>query len=172
MCPNEESTGGYMKNGYHLLVLLASFGFSTESQAGPNDMYARGTGIEHEEAITSFDYNPLTVSKISGRVTKVDSYAKTTGLGDAVILNIQTKDGPMTAVLAPSWYLENQNASFKEGQFITVTGSQIKKEKTIFIIVAELATGNNKLELRDKTTGKPEWSEWRKNEEMFYKNYK
>ena len=148
-----------------LLALAASFTLCEQGYS------MEGMGFDYEDVINTFDYNPSTVTTVRGRITGIDTHSKTTGMGNAVVLVIQTQEGEMQVVLAPEWYIENQKFELKENQYVTILGSQIEKDNKHFFIAAELGYNDQVLKLRDSKSGKPEWSEWRKNEGIFYKNY-
>lgn len=130
-----------------------------------------GRGFDYEDVLTKFDYNPATVTTIRGRIVNIDTHAKTTGMGSAVVIMIQTQEGEIPVILGPEWYIENKKFELKENQYVTILGSVITKDKKSVFVAAELGYNDQVLKLRDKTSGKPEWSEWRKDEGIFYKNY-
>lgn len=155
-----------MKNVVSLLVLAATVICHLPVHG------MEGYGFDYDDAVSAFDYNPQAVTTVRGRIIKIDFHEKSTGMGNAVILTLQAGEKKVLVVLAPQWFIDNQKFELKENQYVTVLGSQIEYNKTPLILAAEVTYNDKVLTLRDKTTGKPQWSEWRKGEGVFYKNYK
>lgn len=130
-----------------------------------------GQGLDYEDVLTRFDYNPATVKTVRGRVTKINNYEKITGMGSAIVLTVKTQEGEVEAILGPEWYIQNQQFDLKDNQYVSMVGSAIEKNNKHYFVVAHLTHNDKELNLRDEKTGKPQWSEWRKDEGIFYKNY-
>lgn len=139
---------------------------------GYGDSLTGGYGLEFEEAIPSDAYNLKTVETVSGTVKEILQFSKASGMGNTVVLLFSlSKTGEIYVVLAPDWFMENQKYRVKEGDYLTITGSLIDYKKKKVMLAAEVERGDQVFKLRDKTTGNADWYEWRKNEEIFYKNY-
>lgn len=131
-----------------------------------------GAGLEFEELIPRDSYNPETIESLNGRVTEVVNVPKMTGMGNAVVLRFGGPNDSLYVILGPDWFLKNQKFEIKEHDLVSVRGSKIAyKDKTV-VIASEISHNGKTLYLRNEKTGNPEWSEWRKGEEIFYKNYK
>ncbi len=81
-------------------------------------------------------------------------------MSTGIHLKVKTKSETIAVHLGPSWYLDNQEIQFKEGDEITITGSKINYQNAPAIIAVEIVKGDDVLLLRDKT-GFPVWSGWR-----------
>lgn len=133
---------------------------------------AGGYGLEFEELIPREAYNSQTVETVNGTVKEILKNPKSSGIGNTIILLVSlSTNGDIYAILAPDWFMENQKYPVKVGDALTITGSKIDYEGKKVILAAEVTRGDQVFKLRDKTTGKAAWSEWRRDEEIFYKNY-
>lgn len=133
---------------------------------------AGGAGLEFEELIPRDDYDPSTVVSLKGRVQEVITMPKMTGMGNTTIVRFGSESDPTYIILAPDWYLKNQQIQINENDLLTVKGSKVSYKDKIVFIAAEVKFDGKTVYLRNEKTGNPEWSEWRKGEEIFYKNYK
>lgn len=149
-------------------LLLSFFAFGQPLCFG----LAGGSGLQFEELIPAEAYNSNSIVTVSGPVQEVLKIQKVTGMGEAVIVKFSFPEGDVFAVLAPDWFLENKKFAVTEGEYLTVKGSKIDFKDKSVIIAAEVSRQDKKLELRDMKSGHPKWSEWRRGEEIFYKNYK
>ncbi|MEM1282089.1 MAG: hypothetical protein AAGG81_00905 [Chlamydiota bacterium] len=152
----------------HLLFLsLFCFALTNSSFA-----LVGGAGLEFEELIPRDSFDPDTIETLDGQVTEILNVPKMTGMGNATVLRFGGPSDSIYIILGPDWYLKKQSYEADVGDLLTVRGSKIQyKDKTV-VIASEIISGENILHLRNEKTGSPEWSEWRKGEEIFYKNYK
>jgi sporulation protein YlmC with PRC-barrel domain len=95
---------------------------------------------------------------VKGTVVRTDRMAGGRGMGEATTLVVKGDDGQEhTVTLGPSWFLQGQAVSFKEGDQV-----QIKAHKAMFrdkevIVARDLTTGDGtKLTLRSPD-GVPAW---------------
>ncbi|MEC7839638.1 MAG: hypothetical protein VX777_06330 [Chlamydiota bacterium] len=130
-----------------------------------------GSGLQFEEIIPADSYDPNNLGTVRGSVQEIFKIPKMTGMGDAVVAVFNSSKGKIYAILAPDWYLKNQNIDIKERQYLIVEGSRVDFKDKIVVIASSIQYDDTKVKLRDRITGNPEWSEWRKGEEIFYKNY-
>jgi hypothetical protein len=130
-----------------------------------------GAGLEFEELIPRDDYDPNTIESVKAKVSEVLNVAKMTGMGNAVIIRFAGPRESLYVILAPDWFLKNQEFEVKENDLISIRGSKVSYQDKQVIIASEVSREGKTLHLRNEKTGNPEWSEWRKGEEIFYKNY-
>jgi hypothetical protein len=71
-------------------------------------------------------------------------------------LLVKTGNQTISVHLGPSWYLDRQDFSIKNGDEIEVTGSRIDFSGNPAIIAAEVRQGGKVLKLRDNN-GIPVW---------------
>lgn len=131
-----------------------------------------GEGLQFDELIPREAYNPKTVETLNGSVTEVLAVPKMIGMGNAIVVKLATPKGDVYIVLGPDWFLQNQNFEIKAGDNLGVKGSKITFDDHSVIIASDVSLQKKALKLRDPQTGKPQWIEWRKGEEIFYKNYR
>ncbi len=149
------------------LVTFSCFSLVSNYSYGVFD----GAGLEFEEIIPRSDYDPASLGTLKGKVEDVIVIPKMTGMGSAVVAVFKTSQGEIYTILGPDWYLKNQSIDVENGQFLTVKGSRIEFRDKVIVIASEVQYNGKDIILRDHQTGKPVWSEWRKGEELFYKNY-
>ncbi|RJP25899.1 MAG: DNA-binding protein [Candidatus Abyssobacteria bacterium SURF_5] len=107
-------------------------------------------------------YDPDTVVTVSGTVTDIDYFQPSAGMAEGVHLFLRQPDGTPTEVhLGPRWYIENQDISIDEGDFVEVTGSRIMFEGEPVVIASSLRMDGQVLRLRDRQ-GYPLWAGWRR----------
>lgn len=151
-----------------MLILAAVFSSNCVNGEG----LAGGHGLQFEELIPSNAYNSETVETVKGTVKEIIKVSKFSGIGNTVVLLFTlSTTGDIYVVLAPDWFMENQDYRVKEGDYLTITGSKIDYEGKTVILAAQVERGDQIFKLRNPTSGKAEWIEWRKGEEIFYKNY-
>lgn len=155
-----------MKRNYvlSLFILLFSHYTSQAAQIAEN--------FHFEEEMPWDDFNPSNIGTIKGNVSEIISKARSTGIGDSLIALFNSKFGKILVLLGPEWFLKNQNIKIKNNDYLIIKGSKIESEKEIILIATELTINDKKIKLRDNKTGLPEWNEWRKGDEFFYRSYK
>lgn len=130
-----------------------------------------GSGLEFEDLIPRDEYDPNTIHTISGPVQEVQLIPKLTGMGSSVVVRFGSEEDAIYALLGPDWFLRNQDFYIEVEDRLKVTGSSITFQEKRVIIASEVEHQGKTLYLRNEKTGTPEWSEWRKGEQIFYKNY-
>jgi len=158
--------GGRMRQLILALFLITSI--TTTHTYG----VVRGYGLQFEEIIPTDSYDPNNLGTVRGSVQEIIKIPKMVGMGEATVAVFDSSKGKIYAILAPDWYLKNQNIDVKEHQYLIVEGSRVDFKDKIVVIASSIQYDDSKVKLRDRITGKPVWSEWRKGEEIFYKNYK
>lgn len=156
-----------MKKILALIITLTIF--TTSNSYG----LAGGAGFEFEELIPRDEFNPKSLGTVKGKVQEVLSIPKTNGIGNTIVavFNSKKKDEKVYVVLGPDWFLKNQNFKLEKDMNLTIRGSKINSPEYTVIIATEINYQDKTIKLRDKKTGDSEWHEWRKGEELFYKNY-
>lgn len=134
---------------------------------------AGGAGFEFEELIPRDEFNPKNLGTVKGKVQDILTVPKTNGIGNTIVavFNSKKKDEKVYVVLGPDWYLKNQNFELEKGMYLIIRGSKIDSPENLVIIATEITYKDKTIMLRNKKTGTPEWKEWRRGEELFYKNY-
>jgi len=129
-------------------------------------------GIEVEGCVPRDLFDPENIEEFMGIVKEVEYVECDSGMGKHVVLLLTAADGDIYVALSPDWYLENQQMTLNEDDVITVKGSYIENywEKPV-IIAQEIEKDGNSLQFRN-ASGQPEWSQWRRGEALFYKNYR
>lgn len=131
----------------------------------------RGSLFEYEEKIPWDDFNTTKLGSIKGILKDIILFPRLTGFGDAQVAVFNSKFGKIYAILAPEWYLKNQKIEVKKDDRLIIKGSQVNFDNKNVILATEIQLKDKTIKLRDPKTGAPEWSEWRKGEGLFYKNY-
>ncbi len=130
-----------------------------------------GFGFDFSEPIDVDAFNPKNMGTLQGRVAEVLQIPKTTGMGNIVIVGFEYEHGMIFAMLGPDWYMKNQGVEIKKGDYLIVRGSKINYHDKVIMMATEITYNDKVIPLRNKVNGRSEWSEWRKDEGLFYKNY-
>jgi sporulation protein YlmC with PRC-barrel domain len=99
-------------------------------------------------------FNPKKIETISGEIVRVEYYEET-----RLIVYTDAKK-PVLVVLGPTGYLESQPTILRQGNRVTVTGSEITVDDTPLLIAKNISEGNGELQLRDNA-GHPMWLGWK-----------
>jgi len=117
-----------------------------------------GSGGWGRDSTMVRDWNKGQDIDVKGQVVRVDRTPSSRGMGEASTLVVKGDDGQEhTVTLGPSWFLQGQAVSFKEGDQV-----QIKAHKAMFrdkevVVARDLTTGDGtKLTLRGPD-GVPVW---------------
>ncbi|MEK7263137.1 MAG: hypothetical protein AAB071_01325 [Bacteroidota bacterium] len=97
-------------------------------------------------------YDTESEETISGKIVHIE----TTQHGAGVHLQVQTNSDTISVRVGPSWYLDEQNVSFKENETVKITGSKITNDDETFIIASTIKTSDDKITLRNDE-GFPLW---------------
>jgi hypothetical protein len=128
------------------LTLLVSASFTQAYGQGPR----RGVP----------NYNPGTVTTVSGTVTKVTQQSGPT-VWAGTHLTLTTEAGVLDVHLGPASFISQQGFQFAEGDQIDVTGSKVNYQNAPVLIAREVKKGAKVLTLRDEQ-GYPKWSRGRR----------
>ena len=101
-------------------------------------------------------YDPNTIETIRGQVVGTNTFTPGRGMSQGMQLLVKTGNQTISVHLGPSWYLDRQDFSIKNGDEIEVTGSRIDFSGNPAIIAAEVRQGGKVLKLRDNN-GIPVW---------------
>lgn len=97
---------------------------------------------------------------IEGEVLGVDRVPPADHLASGVQLRIQPGSSEAVVIdLAPDWYLSERGLSFAKSERVRVEGSRVERRGTIVIYATRIRKGDQTVELRDPSSGKPLWSE-------------
>ena len=97
---------------------------------------------------------------IEGEVLGVDRVAPVDHLASGVQLRIQPGSSEAVVIdLAPDWYLTKRGISFAKSERVRVEGSRVEQRGTIVIYATRVRKGDQTVELRDPSSGKPLWEE-------------
>lgn len=114
---------------------------------------AFGQGMGHRRMF----YNQSTVTTISGTIQSVDTLTGRRGNFQLIQLTVQDSTGTFAVNIGPAFYLEQQKISFKVGDQVEVTGSEMQFNGNDVIIAADIKEGGKTIKLRDDT-GRPVWA--------------
>lgn len=137
-----------------LMVVLLIIPILVCAQARPVRT-AQGTGIIKGE--NNRKYDPATENTFVGIIREVIKKESENGTHTGVHLLVETKDELQDVHIAPLWYLDRQDISFKKGSMIIVIGSGITYKEKASIIARIIDFEGKKLTLRDEE-GQPVWS--------------
>ncbi len=101
-----------------------------------------------------FDMESL--EEVTGKIVEVIYSKESSYDSRGVILFLSVKEEILEVHLGPSWYIKRQFKSFKHGEEITVTGSEVGYGNKEIIVAQILERGNKKFQLRDQQ-GSPFW---------------
>ena len=139
------------------LVCMA-FAPAAIAESGPK---YRGSGGWGAGLPYSRLYEPSSVQTLKGEVVWVKKLVPAEGMADGLHLLLKTRDESIPVHLGPLWYLERQDLSVGQGDFIEVTGSRVTLEGMPALLAAEIRKPDKVLLLRE-ANGLPLWSAWRR----------
>jgi len=102
-------------------------------------------------------YDPSNVVTIDGTVSAIENFAPPRGMSQGVHLVLATKDGQLTILLGPSWYVDHQDATLAVGDTVQVVGSRTTLDGKEVVIAKSVVKGDQVLQLRDDN-GVPLWA--------------
>ena len=100
-------------------------------------------------------FNPKKIKTVTGEIVRVEYYEET-----RLVVYTDAKK-PVLVVLGPTGYLESQPTILRQGNRITVTGSEVTVDDTPLLIAKSIREGNEELQLRDNA-GHPMWLGWKR----------
>lgn len=108
----------------------------------------------------SRQYDTNTVETIEGEVAEVIyNPSKKNNAMTGVHMLVKTKSQTVSVHLGPLWYMKQQ-AKFKKGDKVTITGSRVVFNGAPALIAATIKRNQMTLRLRDRN-GYPVWKGWR-----------
>ncbi|MEJ2671035.1 MAG: OB-fold nucleic acid binding domain-containing protein [Deltaproteobacteria bacterium] len=142
--------------GMALLSLLLAFqGFSQPQVFAATPGSAGARKARH--------FNPQAVETLAGKVVAVNRKAsRRPGRPDRISLVLQTDQGNVKVFLGPADYLDQQALKPAPGDQVEVKGTRITRRQGTFFIAGQVKRGNQILQLRDNTTGRPLWTKGKK----------
>jgi hypothetical protein len=78
----------------------------------------------------------------------------------ALMIALETKEGPQEVLLGPSWYLYQQEPRLKLGDEVKVRGSVVSQEGRRYVLAQRVVKDGQTLSLRDES-GMPMWARGR-----------
>jgi sporulation protein YlmC with PRC-barrel domain len=124
---------------------------------GDNNQAAKGWGVN--DAYNK-KFNKNSVQTVKGFVTDVGNVAPMDGMSEAATITVQTDGNESFVVhLGPSWFMQNQDRQFNDGEQVEVTGCRADFNGQQAIMAVEIKRGEETLKLRDKD-GRPAWMAW------------
>jgi hypothetical protein len=102
-------------------------------------------------------YNPSNVVTIDGTVSAIENFAPPRGMSQGVHLVLATKDGKLTILLGPAWYVDHQDATLAVGDTVQVVGARATLDGKDVIVAKSVTKGDQILQLRDDN-GVPFWA--------------
>lgn len=101
-------------------------------------------------------FDASTLTHLTGSITRIERVSH--GLRAAgVHLVLAVKGQPVTVVLGPSWYIDQQTLKLNPGDVVQVTGSQIRQNGRTVIVATEVHKGGSTMQLRSPG-GVPLWA--------------
>lgn len=133
-----------------LLVLVSAPGNGEAGWLFGDEGASNRSGLDLRQG-----YDRNTVVTLTGRVTVAPSES-----GDPVTVELAVGGERLTVVVAPRWYVQDDNLDWKVGDSLTVRGSRAQgKDGRIYLLAQWLTTpgGSGQLVLRSDS-GRPGWS--------------
>jgi hypothetical protein len=128
-------------------IALSQFLIQPAVQSGQN--LGSGAGLTRL-------YRSGTIEYINGDVEAVQNLVPTNLNHEWQIVILDSNKSSISIYVAPMWYLNSQNFSIEEDDFIKVKGSRVLIDGSAAIIAGEIWVGNDFLKLRNKI-GIPVW---------------
>lgn len=132
-----------------VLVALASACGREDREPTPEPPVAKSERAR-SSATAARRYDTSAVESVEGVVTGVDRTRS------GVHLSLDTESGPVTAILGPAWFVDEQRLSIAEGDRVALTGAFAERDGATVLLVAELSKGGETMVLRDPE-GRPLW---------------
>ena len=101
-------------------------------------------------------YDPQTVTTVSGEVLSIDKIAYGRQGYYGVHLTLKTADGELAVHLGPSWYVDRQPLKIAPHDVLEVTGSRVTYQGKPALLAAEIKKGSESMRLRT-AEGLPMW---------------
>jgi len=103
-------------------------------------------------------FNPSTMTTVQGKIDSTGSFRPMSHAASGLRLKVTTNDGrTVTVHCGPKDYITQQGFSFKKGDTVTVTGSQVQMGKNEVIMATTIQSNGKTLNLRD-SQGNPLWT--------------
>lgn len=133
-----------------LTLVLVGGGGCDRGERGPAPDRAEETVEVRASAEAVRRYDASAVESLDGVVARVER----TRTG--VHLLLDTEAGPITALLGPAWFVDEQDLAITEGDRVVLTGAFVDRDGVRVLLVAELSKGGETMLLRDPD-GRPLW---------------
>jgi len=122
------------------------------------------------------EYNQMfsasSVTTIKGKVDSTGSFRPASHAASGLRLKVTTSDGKaLTVHCGPREYISQQGFTFKKGEEVTVTGSEVQMGKRTVLMATEIDAGGKMLKLRD-SQGNPTWTKDDLQKELMMKGEK
>jgi len=121
----------------------------------------RGNGGWGQNSNYGRMFSPSTIETLTGSIVAVERIVPESKMSYGLHLKLKTEKGVVSVHLGPTWYLDNQEIQFKEGDKVVVEGSRITFNSAPAIIAIYVEKDDQVLKLRDPS-GYPVWNGWRK----------
>jgi hypothetical protein len=108
-------------------------------------------------------YNPQQVETLSGTVVAVKRrHARRPDRPDLIMMLLKTDQGNVKVFLGPADYVDHQALKLAPGAQVTVKGVRHTHHRATFFIAGTVKKGDQTMQLRDDTTGRPLWAKARR----------
>jgi hypothetical protein len=156
--PRMEARKGWI--GLSLLIGVTILGPALPSLAQIHGFGRDGGRYGGSGAQDRQSYNPQTVTTVKGLVESLGSYGMTgwrvaPGMQTPGLV-LKTDKGKIPVNLGPPWYVSKQGFTFKPGDTLEVTGSQVTRDDKTVLLAAQVNKDEQTLKVRDEK-GEPCW---------------
>ncbi len=105
-------------------------------------------------------YDPSKVTKIEGKVLRLEKAVSASRQGHSLRLIVETHGKELPVVLGPLNFVRSLEPAIEVGDEVSVQGSPIEVEGEQILIAARLTIHGETIDLRD-SSGHPFWSGWK-----------
>lgn len=137
-------------------LLITACGKSEKEPTNP----PQPPGAQQQIGLAPFPvFNPKTMVTIQGQIINVLHVPMPHG-EDCVQLIVRTNEGDIPVRLGPSAFVDGGPVQLMPLDTVTVKGSKLIADGSVFIVAQEITKGEYTLKLRDND-GNPLWSGWK-----------
>jgi hypothetical protein len=143
------------------LVLVTSGAMADSCAGHAKQATSEGCAAKAAGKSCCDQYDAKKVTMISGEIVAVEKISCQQGNDSkGVHLTLKTDEKTVEVVLGPSWFLDEQPATFAVGDKIEIKGALMTVHGKEAYIAEKVKKGDGVLVLRD-AEGRPAWSAWR-----------
>jgi hypothetical protein len=114
-----------------------------------------GLALVQAEGQVLYPFDPKTVETLQGIVVNAPEF-KPGGITEMVHLTLKTKREKLIVILAPNWFMAQQNWNITDLDSLEVTGSRLNLHGQTALVAQMIKKGDQVMVFRDKT-GRPLW---------------